>query len=822
MKYKGFSFRQILLVLVVVVLAMPGSSLQVRAEDGGQELAEKIAAISSKAIYNLDQDQLVAVLEGFLADRPEIRALTVTEMIDEERLMDFFQKDDAPVFNQPIPDMFLQLPKYRAFSTYENEQIGIIEIYYDADIRAISRGAEENSIELENWEKLWLVGKSPFKLGIDPSWAPFEFVDEDGMYSGISSGYVDLITSRLGIEMKPVPDLTWPDVIAKAKSGEIDVLPAVTKTPDREKYLLFTEPYISFPMVITTRKDAPFVDSLAGLEGKQVGVVKGYASQEIIEINHPGIKLVLVENLQAGLQKLGEGEMDAFVDNLLTITHEFDKSRIDNLKIASPTKYAFKLSMAVRKDLPELVPILNKVLGTIDERERASIVNSWTAIQVKYGTDLKTILVWGVPIGGVVFLVFVVVVQVNRRMSRQISERIKAENSLKAKEQEQRHTLENLSAVLESIEYGILFMDSDYHAVICNKEFLKLWGIPQDFLDGHPTVEDFIRYNRDKGVYNVADEDFDEFVEQRMASFKSGNIPPTEIVRADGKTYIYQCKQQKNGGIMLTYFDISERKADENRLSDAYGIISDSIDYAAKIQRSVLPDDTLFSSLLTDQFVLWEPRDVVGGDIYWSRMWGDGFLIILGDCTGHGVPGAFMTLIATGALDNALSDVPGGMVADLMLRLHQLVQMTLGQHGGKAESDDGMELGICYLGPEMDKLIFVGARFELYLVEDNTVNVVKGTKSGIGYQRIPFTQQFEEHEIINLDTKTFYMTSDGFLDQVGGERNRMFGKKRFRELLLEAQGMPMKDQKDFFQQTLTDFQGEQNRRDDISVIGFRV
>ena len=181
-----------------------------------------------------------------------------------------------------------------------------------------------------------------------------------------------------------------------------------------------------------------------------------------------------------------------------------------------------------------------------------------------------------------------------------------------------------------------------------------------------------------------------------------------------------------------------------------------------------------------------------------------------------------MTLIATGALDNALSDVAGGQVAELMQRLHQLVQVTLGQYGEKGESDDGMELGICYVGPDMENMIFVGARFELYLVQDGAISIIKGTKKGIGYHGIPHNQVFEEHEIVNLADKSFYMTSDGLVDQVGGEKNRMFGKKRFRNLLLEIQDQSMKDQRDRLHQSLTENQGDQTRRDDVAVIGFRV
>ncbi len=914
-------------------------------------------------------------------------------------------------------------------------------------------------VDLTLKERSWLARNSHFRLGIDTSWAPFEYLDDDGNYSGIGSSYVQIISERLGITATPEKVLSWARVIEKAKLGELDILPAVVRSAEREKFLIFTDPYVSFPMVIATRKDAPFVDSLAGLYGKRVGVVKGYITQELIEKNHKDILITPVKSLIEGLNYLNDGRIDAFVDNLATITHEIDKSHLDDLKIAAATQYRFELAMGVRKDLPELVPILNKALKTISKRERAAIVNSWTAIRVQYGADVKTVLIWGVPIGSVVVVVFVIGFYINRRMSHEISQRKIIESQLGNEK-------ETLEAVMDTVDYGILFMDPDLNASIMNRAYRSLWQINDEVAASEPTLEDLIRFNQGKGFYDVADEDFDEFVRSRVESIRKGDVPPTDVRQPNGRILQYQCLALPDGRRMLTYLDITERKKaekllaeerrrlqsildtspigvgisrdgkfhftnpkftdmldlregdssfdnyvnpddrtrllerfetvglveniemqmyghqsevreilasflptefegeeailgwlvditerkqseqklaekeaqlslaldnmsdgmflmgkDENyilinerykemtqlppdllsvgksvrkvveylvslqgfptlesekavdermeqlsgsqparmevhipdgpilelrnapasdvgtvvvatdltervqqqeRLTDALNVISGSIEYASKIQRSVLPDDTLFSSLLSDHMVLWEPRDVVGGDIYWCRLWGEGLLIILGDCTGHGVPGAFMTLIATGALDNALTDVPQGQVGQLLQRIHQMVQTTLGQHGEGGESDDGMELGMCYLGPAMDELTFTGARFELYQVEDGEIDVIKGTKSGIGYRGISHTQEFEEHQIVNLENKTFFMTSDGLVDQVGGDKRRMFGKRRFRELLLNLRNKTMAEHKKHIYRALIDYQGEERRRDDISIIGFKV
>ena len=547
----------------------------------------------------------------------------------------------------------------------------------------IKSESTNQAVALDNEEKRWLSEQGTFTLGVDPSWAPFEFVDDDGKYSGIGSGYIDLTSQRLGVDFKALPGLTWTEVIRKARLGQIDILPTIARTPKREKFLNFTKPYITFPMVIATRKDAAFVDSIAGLEGKRVGVVKGYVSQELIENDHKSVNLVLVKNLSEGLQQLSDGKLDAFVDNLVTITHQIHLLNLSDLKIAAPTQYKFELSRGVRKGLPELIPILNKALQTITARERATIVNSWTAIQVNYGIATSTVLYWAILliVGALIIVVLVFYwirfLQKQKRFVQRSEKRLasiietapdgiividekgivqtfspaaedifgytndevigknismlmpdmmahehdsylerhlrtgestiigrgreveglrkdgeqfameltvgKAEvdgqvtytggirdiTERKNIELEQARVLESLSAVIESIDYGVLFLDKNFRSIVCNKAFQDMWGIDPDFVLGNPSMEDYIRYNRYKGFYDVGDEDFETFVEERVAAVEGGNISPTEMTRADGKTFIYQNRLLENGGCMLTYYDITERKKGEEELRDA-------------------------------------------------------------------------------------------------------------------------------------------------------------------------------------------------------------------------------------------------------------
>ncbi|MCP5367230.1 MAG: PAS domain S-box protein [Hyphomicrobiales bacterium] len=280
--------------------------------------------------------------------------------------------------------------------------------------------------------------------------------------------------------------------------------------------------------------------------------------------------------------------------------------------------------------------------------------------------------------------------------------------------------------------------------------------------------------------------------------------------------------------------DNQAHKMAQVELSEAYSVISSSIQYASRIQRAVLPDTQVLGAALADHFVIWEPRDVVGGDMYWATTWGGRLLVILADCTGHGVPGAFMTLISAGALEQAIFRTDDGDLGTLVNHMHRLVQVTLGQHREEGESDDGLELGACLFGPDMATLTFVGARFDLFVLgqgegqgEDTgegagEVEVIKGTRRGLGYRGIPQDQEYEVREIPLRPGQQFFMSSDGLIDQTGGPKRRSFGKRRFVNLLREIAPLPAAAQRQATLDALAAYQGDEIRRDDVSVIGFKI
>ncbi len=266
------------------------------------------------------------------------------------------------------------------------------------------------------------------------------------------------------------------------------------------------------------------------------------------------------------------------------------------------------------------------------------------------------------------------------------------------------------------------------------------------------------------------------------------------------------------------------------QLQEAYNVISDSIHYASRIQRSTLPSPELIKEAVSDYFILWEPRDVVGGDIYWCKPWGKGYVFILTDCTGHGVPGAFMSLIGNGALEQALTEIEEGDLSSLLQTLHRMVQTGLNQdhhedHGTArktSQSNDGFECGACYISRDKQTMLFAGAGFPLFIVSDDGITTIKGDRKSLGYRKVPQDITFTCHTIDPAPGNTYYMTSDGLLDQVGGDKKRCFGKKRFKELLFTLKETPLSRQTSAISTALKAYQGTEKRRDDLSVVGFRL
>ena len=262
--------------------------------------------------------------------------------------------------------------------------------------------------------------------------------------------------------------------------------------------------------------------------------------------------------------------------------------------------------------------------------------------------------------------------------------------------------------------------------------------------------------------------------------------------------------------------DLEKANQDMRR---AHQQINDSIDYASLIQQATLPSQQLTQMLGPQQFVLWRPRDVVGGDFYVFRAEGPRYLLGVVDCAGHGVPGALMTMLARSALDHAMAHV--GITAPSAILSHTDTTMrAMLQHSELPRAiATNMDVGLACVDRQARTLRYAGAKISLYWSDGNAVHEVKGGRRAIGDRR---QGTYTDTEVDIIPGATYYLSTDGFLDQAGGELGYGFGDTRFAQLLLAHARLPMEQQASALNDVLETYRGDYPQRDDITLLSFRI
>ncbi len=268
--------------------------------------------------------------------------------------------------------------------------------------------------------------------------------------------------------------------------------------------------------------------------------------------------------------------------------------------------------------------------------------------------------------------------------------------------------------------------------------------------------------------------------------------------------------------------EIEERKSVEAILKEKNDSILESMTYAKMIQHSLLPDDIIMSRCLSEFFVFYEQKDIVGGDFYWFRKMKDGLVLALFDCTGHGVYGALMTMTVNAVLQRIVEEGYCQSPASVISELNRKVKSTMNAYDSSNKLHNGLDIGICMIFPESKKLIYSGSKLSLFIANDGIVKEIRGDRQSVGYRKSHVDYVYKDHEITWNEKTAFYMTTDGFLDQNGVEDIYGFGIHRFTELIQKNSNEPMQVQAQTFKTALKDFMGDEEQRDDIALIGFRM
>ena len=352
----------------------------------------------------------------------------------------------------------------------------------------LATSAQTATVPLTADEQAWVAAHPVIRLASDPVWAPVDFLDAQGMHQGMTADYVALLNRKLGLDMRwEQAEMPWAEVLKAAQDRRIDVIPTAGKRPEREQYLIFTEPpYVSFRSVIVVRNDAPFVSGMGDLAAERIALVPGYAETADFSSRYPDHQVVSAATVEDALTAVATGRANATVGNLAVVNWVIRTKALTNLRIAALySDEERSVHLAVRKDWPELVAILNKGLAAITPEEHARIRNRWYEVEAQKGLDPAK--VWAIA-GGLLLLVLLIAVVLTlwlRRLRHEVAERTRSEARAEAAEKR----LREITDALPGMVYQVLIApDMSSRVSMVSDGVQALFGKTRDEVMGQQDV----------------------------------------------------------------------------------------------------------------------------------------------------------------------------------------------------------------------------------------------------------------------------------------------------------------------------------------------
>ncbi len=274
--------------------------------------------------------------------------------------------------------------------------------------------------------------------------------------------------------------------------------------------------------------------------------------------------------------------------------------------------------------------------------------------------------------------------------------------------------------------------------------------------------------------------------------------------------------------VLLVSHDITERKIIELEISQKSRKITESINYAKRIQEAILPSSGLMRQYLPQSFILYKPRDVVSGDFPWFLQKGDDVFVAAVDCTGHGVPGALISLIGFFLLNNIINIHQADSPGEILDMLDEEVTRTLRQDESDASSKDGMDISLCKINKKKMQMEYAGAHRPLYYVSDKQLLEIKGNKFPIGGAQYKNRTRFTNTIINYQENDAVFLFSDGFPDQFGGAKNKKFSPRRIRNIIQENQNKDLDQMNKVMEEEFEKWRGNNKQTDDVLMIGIKL
>jgi serine phosphatase RsbU (regulator of sigma subunit) len=276
------------------------------------------------------------------------------------------------------------------------------------------------------------------------------------------------------------------------------------------------------------------------------------------------------------------------------------------------------------------------------------------------------------------------------------------------------------------------------------------------------------------------------------------------------------------GRVVASYNAMLDREVERvTEIREAHREIVDSVTYATRIQQGLLPTPEQCAEAFGDFAVIWQPRDLVGGDIYWVRRSGAITTVAVIDCTGHGVPGGFMTMLAIATLERIFAEDDTLTPGEAMSRLSDLTRMLLNQDQAGGASNDGMDAAMCRIDVAAEEMVFAGARLSMLLANGGQVQRIRGDRISLGYPDTPAGPRFTEHKLRLDNGATALIATDGLIDQLGGPKRRAFGYRRAMAELQAHMDASANDLIAVLSRAFEEYVGAEERLDDLTVLAFR-
>ena len=417
--------------------------------------------------------------------------------------------------------------------------------------------------------------------------------------------------------------------------------------------------------------------------------------------------------------------------------------------------------------------------------------------------------------GGAFILIIFLLLLYGYRIKKTANESLHERNSLIEK---QKSELERLSIVAEKMNEAVIISDPNGKIEYYNDSLLRHFGY---------TTEEFeLRYKNKMYLQKITSRtDLQEIID----GFKTDSttfLYDSQHLKKDGSAMwtsaslspVYD-KERKLFKIIVVYTDIYERKAFANQLAEKNKEITDSINYAKMIQDALLPSESILKNLFEDYFIVFKPKDIVSGDFYWFENLQEYCLLVLADCTGHGVPGAFMSMMGSNFLTNIITDKGITSTSKALAILDEKVKTAL--ESENHSSRDGMDIVFMAFNKKTNQLTFSGGNNSIFILREKELIQYKGDRFSIGFDGLD-NKSFREESIDLQAGDTIYTFTDGYKDQFGGPKGRKYMQKRLLETIKANGHLGLSDQKLILENNLMEWMKNHNQVDDISVMAFKV